>query len=141
MGAKHERSILAAAALTVAAVLCGPTSGQAQDTFYTTVTGRLDPRVEVRAQVEMKSLGDRWFSGRVGSMSVPVPPGNLVSCTMIALPELSPEPGGTFIVPLRGVRRLQVRRGEGDPWTSLDLEPLLEAEPQKCSDLGAEGVR
>lgn len=140
MTAAGERSILVAAALAVAAALGGPSPTQAQDSTYTTVTGRLDPRVEVKVKLDRASERDRWLSGHVGSMSVPVPPANTVHCTMISIPELSPDSSASFLTPLRKVKRLQARRGEGDTWTTLDLGSLLEAEPRPCNELGTESV-
>lgn len=128
MTVASERSLLVGPALAVAAALGGPAAVQAQDATYTTVTGRLDPRVEVKVKVDRTSERDRWLSGHVGSMNVPVAPANIFLCTMISIPELSPDSSASFLMPLRKVKGLQARRGEEDAWTTLDLGSLLEAE-------------
>lgn len=133
MNRQGRHSVILAAVLAAAAVLSLPSPGEAQENGYTTVTGRLHPRVEVRVRLDPEEHGDRWFTGTVGHRTVRIEPVNLASCTVVGIPGLSPS-DGTAMVPLRDVVRLQVRdRGEAE-WTPLDPGPLLEAEPDACAD-------
>lgn len=125
-------------ALLAAAILLATSApSTAQEDPYTTGADRLHPRVEVRVQLEPATHGERWFEGGVGHISVPVGP-NIVTCTTVAIPELSPT-DATFMKLLSGVARLQVRLEGEEAWSPLELEPLLEAEPARCSGIVAAG--
>lgn len=125
------------ALLAAAILLATPAPSTAQEDPYTTGADRLHPRVEVRVQLDPSTHGERWLEGGVGQISIPVGP-NIVTCTTVAIPELSPS-DGTFMELLSGVERLQVRLEGEEAWTPLELEPLLEAEPARCSGLAAGG--
>lgn len=125
------------ALLAAAILLATPAPSTAQEDPYTTGADRLHPRVEVRVRLDPSTHGERWFEGGVGHITVPVGP-NIVTCTTVAIPELS-RSDATFMKLLSGVARLQVRIEGEEAWSPLELEPLLEAEPARCSGIAAAG--
>lgn len=105
----------------------------AQEREYTTVTDRLHPHVEARFQLRAESHGDRWFEGNVGRHTVSVGRAEEETCTTLTVPALSEE-DWTYMAPLHGVKQLEVRHRDENAWEPLELEVLLDAEPEVCED-------
>lgn len=130
MNGRIRKSIAACVALLATILVTAP-AALAQEREYTTVTDRLHPHVEARFQLRAESHGERWFEGNVGHYTVPTGNAGVETCTTVSIPALSEE-DWTYMVPLRGVRQLQVRHRDEEDWKALELEVLLDAEPEVC---------